>query len=160
MAPDFITLWILNESIQKNKSLYFSSGFYLFFYRIAIQSFFNPSFWQSLLRKLWVGQTMKLWIFSAQCHLLSTWKNFTHSVSDFNNISSINPSTPFMRWLPRITSRYTDKLTKHLVYFPCGSAGKESACNAGDLGSIPRLGRSPGEGIGYPLQYSWVSHVA
>ena len=35
-----------------------------------------------------------------------------------------------------------------------GSDGKESACNAGDLDSIPRLGRSPGEGIGYPLQYS------
>ena len=38
--------------------------------------------------------------------------------------------------------------------FPCGSAGKESACNVGDLGSIPGLGRSPGEGKGYPLQYS------
>ena len=38
--------------------------------------------------------------------------------------------------------------------FPCGSAGKESACNAGDLGSIPGLGRSPGEGKGYLLQYS------
>ena len=38
--------------------------------------------------------------------------------------------------------------------FPCGSAGKESACNAGDLGSIPGLGRSLGEGKGYPLQYS------
>ena len=38
--------------------------------------------------------------------------------------------------------------------FPCGSAGKESASNAGDLGSIPGLGRSPGEGKGYPLQYS------
>jgi len=38
--------------------------------------------------------------------------------------------------------------------FPCGSAGKESACNAGDLGSIPGLGRSPGEGKGYPLQYA------
>ena len=37
--------------------------------------------------------------------------------------------------------------------FPCGSAGKESACNVGDLGSIPGLGRSPGEGKGYPLQY-------
>ena len=40
------------------------------------------------------------------------------------------------------------------VGFPCGSAGKESACNAGDLGLIPELGRSPGEGKGYPLQYS------
>ena len=38
--------------------------------------------------------------------------------------------------------------------FPCGSAGKESICNAGDLGSILGLGRSPGEGKGYPLQYS------
>ena len=40
------------------------------------------------------------------------------------------------------------------VGFPCGSAGKEFACNAGDLGSIPELGRSPGEGKGYPLQES------
>ena len=38
--------------------------------------------------------------------------------------------------------------------FPCSSAGTESACNVGDLGSIPGLGRSPGEGQGYPLQYS------
>ena len=38
--------------------------------------------------------------------------------------------------------------------FPCGSAGKEFACNAGDLGSIPGLGRSPGEEKGYPLQDS------
>ena len=40
------------------------------------------------------------------------------------------------------------------VGFPDGSVGKESACNAGDLGSIPRSGRSPGEGNGNPLQYS------
>ena len=38
--------------------------------------------------------------------------------------------------------------------FPGGSAGKESACNEGDLGSIPGLGRSPGDGKGYPFQYS------
>ena len=38
--------------------------------------------------------------------------------------------------------------------FPCGSAGKESTSNAGDLGSIPGLGRSPREGKDYPLQYS------
>ena len=38
--------------------------------------------------------------------------------------------------------------------FPCGSASKKSVSNAGDLGSIPGLGRSPGEGKGYPLQYS------
>ena len=42
--------------------------------------------------------------------------------------------------------------------FPCGSAGKESASNVGDLGLIPGLGRSPGEGKGYPLQYSGVEN--
>ena len=41
-----------------------------------------------------------------------------------------------------------------MLGFLGGSVGKESACNAGDLGSIPGLGRSLGEGSGYPLQYS------
>ena len=41
-----------------------------------------------------------------------------------------------------------------MLGFPGGSAGKESACNAGDLGLIPGLGRSTGEGKGHPLQYS------
>ena len=52
-----------------------------------------------------------------------------------------------------------------LLGFPCGSAGKEPACNVGDLVLIPGLGRSPGEGKGYPLQYSglensmdWIDH--
>ena len=44
--------------------------------------------------------------------------------------------------------------------FPDSSIGKESACNAGDPGSIPGLGRFAGEGIGFPLQYSWASLVA
>ena len=44
--------------------------------------------------------------------------------------------------------------------FPGSSAVKESACNAGDPSSIPGLGRSPGEEIGYPLQYSWASLVS
>ena len=44
--------------------------------------------------------------------------------------------------------------SKCIKGFPGGSAGKESTCNTGDLGSVPGLGRSPGEGKGYPLQYS------
>ena len=44
--------------------------------------------------------------------------------------------------------------------FPDSSVGKESACNIGDPSSIPGSGRSLGEGIGYPLQYSWASLVA
>ena len=45
-------------------------------------------------------------------------------------------------------------LTELLLGFPGGSAGKESAYSAGDLASIPGLGKSPGEGKGFPLQYS------
>ena len=48
----------------------------------------------------------------------------------------------------------------NIIGFPDSSAVKESACNAGDPGLIPGSGRSPGEGIGYPLQYSWSSLVA
>ena len=44
--------------------------------------------------------------------------------------------------------------------FPDSSVDKESTCNARDPGSIPGLGRFPGEGIGYPLQYSWASLMA
>ena len=59
----------------------------------------------------------------------------------------------------------TEELTLSTLYyiymhFPGGSAGEESACNAGDPGSIPGSGRSPGEGIGYPLQHTWASLVA
>ena len=50
---------------------------------------------------------------------------------------------------------------KHInaMGFPGSSAGKEFAYNAGDPSAIPGSGRSPGEGIGYPLQYSWASLV-
>ena len=47
----------------------------------------------------------------------------------------------------------------HLSHY-CSSVGKESSCNAGDPSLIPGLGRSAGEGIGYPCQYSWASLVA
>ena len=53
------------------------------------------------------------------------------------------------------------KVTKKTdLGFSDSSVGKESTCNAGDPGSIPGLGRSSGEGIGYTLQYSWASLVA
>ena len=54
-----------------------------------------------------------------------------------------------------IVSNYSLNLS-----FLGSTAGKESACNAGDLGSVPGSGSSPQEGTGYPLQYSWTSLVA
>ena len=66
----------------------------------------------------------------------------------------------FDSWVGKMPWRRDRLPTPVFLGFPFGSTGKESTCNAGDLGSIPALGRSPGEGIGYTLQYSWVSLVA
>ena len=60
----------------------------------------------------------------------------------------------FDSWVRKIRWRRKWQPTPVFLGFPCGSAGKESAWNVGDLGLIPGLGRSPGAGKGYPLQYS------
>ena len=59
-------------------------------------------------------------------------------------------------------TNFYHQMTNNLVSysFPGSSAGKKSTCNAGDPCLIPWSGRSPGKGIGYILQYSWVSLVA
>ena len=62
--------------------------------------------------------------------------------------------TLFNSWVRKIHWRRARLSSPVLLGFPCGSAGKELVCNAEDLGSIPRLGRSPGEGKGYPPQNS------
>ena len=68
--------------------------------------------------------------------------------------------TEFDPWVRNIPWR-RDKLPKTVFLgFPGSSAGKESIYNAGDPSSIPVSGRSPGEGIGYPLQYLKASLVA
>ena len=63
------------------------------------------------------------------------------------------PETLFDSWIGKIRWRRDRLPTPVFLSFPGGSAGKESACNARDLGLIPGLGRSPGEGNGYSLQY-------
>ena len=60
----------------------------------------------------------------------------------------------FNFWVGKIRWRKHRLPTPVFLGIPCSSAGKKSTCNVGDLGSIPGLGRSPGEGKGYPLQYS------
>ena len=64
------------------------------------------------------------------------------------------PAIWFDSWVSKIHWRRDRLPTPVYLGFPCGSAGKESACNAGNLGLIPGLGRSPEEGKDYPLQYS------
>ena len=60
----------------------------------------------------------------------------------------------FDSWVEQIHWRRDRLPTPGFLSFPCGSAGKDSACNVGNLGLIPGLERSPGEVKGYPLKYS------
>ena len=65
----------------------------------------------------------------------------------------------FDSWVGKICWKRDRLPSPVFLVFPCDSAGKESTCNVGDLGSIPALGRSPGEGNCYPLQYSKLNLV-
>ena len=80
---------------------------------------------------------------------LSSWASLMAQL--VKNLSAMQDTQDrFLGWEDR-----RDRLpTPVFLDFPCDSAGKQSACNAGDLCSIPGLGRSPGEGKGYPLQCS------
>ena len=74
-------------------------------------------------------------------------------------IVNLHVDYPCSKAKPNVVKEYSFNLASIIVRycdtsFPCGLPGKESACNVGNLGSIPGLGRSPGEGKGYPLQYS------
>ena len=62
-------------------------------------------------------------------------------------------SSLFDSWVWKVRWRRDRLPTAVFLSFPCGSVGKESTCNVGDLGLIPGLGRSPAEGNSYPLQY-------
>ena len=99
-----------------------------------------------------LGQNRALW---AWAQLSSSGAGGEHTITDL-----LAPAAPREAALPRhpwVTAQALRPLSRNAVYsLPLRSpSGKESTCNAGDLGSIPRLGRSPGEGNGYPLQYAW-----
>ena len=84
---------------------------------------------------------------------VKTHKMFFHS--SVGKESTCNAGDPlFDSWVRKICWKRDRLPTPVFLGFPYGSAGKQSTYNVGDLGSIPRLGRSPEEGKGYPLQYS------
>ena len=77
--------------------------------------------------------------------------NLNHKINEKRYVFTIILKTKFwykVKKKKRFNWQYTDGC------FPCGLAGKKYACNVGDLCSVSGLGRSPGEGKGYPLQYS------
>ena len=86
--------------------------------------------------------------------------SFCYSGSSAGEESTCNAMRlQFDSWIGKIPWRRDSLPTPVFLGFPCSSAGKESAYNEGDPGSIPGLGRSR-EGIGYPHKYSWASLVA
>ena len=99
---------------------------------------------QHLHRQEWAGQgTDLLIILNGACSLLL-------ALVDVSGPSSLHG-------IPGLYCFNTDAKLSLFLFprdLPCSSDSKESACNAGDLCSIPGLGRSPGEGTGHPLQYS------
>ena len=74
-------------------------------------------------------------------------------------LHGLSPSCFFLLWLPLLIFKIFVN-PYYVLGFLGSSTGKESACNAGDPGLIPGLGRSPGEGICHPFQYSWSFLVA
>ena len=97
-------------------------------------SYTNP-----ILSHLWVSHSSPIWL----PWWLSWWRTRLWCRRPW-----------FYSWVGKIHCRRDRLPTPVFLGFPCGSSGKESTCNAGDLGLIPGLGRSPGEGKGHPLQYS------
>ena len=100
-----------------------------------------------------------------QAQLLEVgWNNTASARDDIQRnlnccgFRSFNPNDTCLA----VSTKYKVFLETYCIQmgFPGSSPGKESVCNAGDPGSIPRSGRSPGEGIDYPLQYSWASLMA
>ena len=103
--------------------------------------------------------------YSIRANHLWKYQNINPSQSPINILCINTPSKQasihlqcrrtWVQFLGQKTHWRRDRLLAPVFLgFPGGSAGKEYACNAGDLGLVPGLGRSPGEGKGYPLQYS------
>ena len=86
------------------------------------------------------------------------WARISASPLGFLGNLSFRSSFSFLTQV-EITSA-TLKTSRPFLPFPDSSIRRESTCNAGDPGSMPGSGRSTGEGVGYPLQYSWASLMA
>ena len=86
--------------------------------------------------------------------LHAPFKSKASSIAQLVKNPPVMQETPVDSWVRKLCWRMVRLPTPVFLGFPCGSVGKESAYNVEDLGSIPGLGRYPGEGKGYPFQYS------
>ena len=123
-----------------------------FQYRFCWQyTLLSQSLLLSLLAVVWIT-SKKLMLKTLKLKLLYIIKRWLKKKSTKSHLQWGRPR--FDSWVRKIPQRRGRLPIPVFLGFPCGSAGKEFTHNVGDLGSIPGLGRSPGEGKGYPLQYS------
>ena len=131
-----LRLYSLDKEFWLDKNFFFFSFSYSVFYR-----FWPPQF---LIK---INNNLSYCSLDVICHLsLTTFKIFLWIFGFWN--FALCPSVAFFIFI------LLGICWASYIYIPDSSVGKESACNAGDPRSIPGLGRSTGEGIGYPLQYS------
>ena len=101
--------------------------------------------------KSWIAVNPKIWILENSCHpfVVICGRNWASLIAQLvKNLPAMQKTPVHGSWVRKICWRRDRLPTPGFLGFPCVSAGKESGCNAGDLGSIPGLGRSPGEGKG------------
>ena len=128
----------------------------LFLVQCRILMSYHPS--RTVLEIIWLKIWNKwipwYWSFLFLCMIKILWKYWAFPDSSVH-LQCRRPL--FDSWVRKFHWRRYRLPTPVFFGFPCGSAGKESTCNAGDPDFILGSGRSAGEGIGYPLQYSWAS---
>ena len=113
--------------------------------------YFTNTFSFHFVPKVWLILFIGLKNFSKVTFSFLVWHDLSQLLSYFIKNLAFNFES-FLVFLGICHNRSEKKMLVGFG-FPCGSDGKESACNVGDLGSIPGLRRFPGEGNGYPLQY-------
>ena len=119
----------------------------------------NAHFLSSWNFKVFLGMIYCLHFLGIFLHLVEhILKGVSNKKVGESSILWVLMSVNFNSWVRKIRWRRDRLPTLVFLGFPCGLAGKESDCNAGDLGSTPGLGRSPEEGKGYPLQYSGLAN--
>ena len=126
--------------------------------------------WEDTLEKGKSTQTYYSGLENSKDYIVHGVAKSLASLSDFHfhwipvaqllkNPLAMQETPRFNSWVRKIPWRRDRPPSPIFLGFSCGSAGKESACKAGNLGSTPGLARSPGEGKGYPLQYSGLENA-
>ena len=121
-------------------------------------SYYFYTFYRDSFNLMWPGLCLTHWydakLVTTSSPKIKPKELFLKAFTNFHSVHSLTMTNENKQELHKISSHKLWVSPYTIKGFPYGSAGKESACIEGDLGSIPWFGKIPGEGKGYPLQYS------